>query len=154
MYYGPFLRGFVHTVSALVNIHPCIICKRLSWSGSWWGWSLLINILNSNVKWGHLKHLVRCVCSCSSSCARLAFLLTFSYSVNLISSQSVYRPIILPVCLSLSPASLRVSSVSVVRSDHSSICVSWRPVSAVDGYRIVIQSVKGKSIVTSIVIDS
>lgn len=40
-------------------------------------------------------------------------------------------------------ASLRVSSVSVVRSDHSSICVSWRPVSAVNGYRIVIQSVKG-----------
>nr|XP_015824229.2 collagen alpha-1(XX) chain isoform X1 [Nothobranchius furzeri] len=41
-------------------------------------------------------------------------------------------------------ASLRVSSVSVVRSDHSSICLSWRPVSAVDGYRIVIQSVKDK----------
>ncbi|XP_028264962.1 collagen alpha-1(XX) chain isoform X2 [Parambassis ranga] len=41
-------------------------------------------------------------------------------------------------------ASLRVSSVSVVRSDHTSICVSWRPVSAVDGYRIVIQSVKDK----------
>ncbi|XP_034732164.1 collagen alpha-1(XX) chain isoform X1 [Etheostoma cragini] len=40
--------------------------------------------------------------------------------------------------------SLRVSSVSVVRSDHSSICVSWRPVSTVDGYRIVIQSVKNK----------
>ncbi|XP_076019441.1 collagen alpha-1(XX) chain-like [Genypterus blacodes] len=40
--------------------------------------------------------------------------------------------------------SLRVSSVSVVRSDDSSICVSWRPVSAVDGYRIVIQSVKDK----------
>ncbi|XP_069383332.1 collagen alpha-1(XX) chain isoform X2 [Paralichthys olivaceus] len=40
--------------------------------------------------------------------------------------------------------SLRVSSVSVVRSDHSSICVSWRPVSAVDGYRIVVQSVKDK----------
>ncbi|XP_053280242.1 collagen alpha-1(XX) chain isoform X2 [Pleuronectes platessa] len=40
--------------------------------------------------------------------------------------------------------SLRVSSVSVVRSDHSSICVSWRPVSAVDGYRIVIHSVKDK----------
>uniref|UniRef100_A0A671WRM6 Solute carrier family 35 member C2 n=1 Tax=Sparus aurata TaxID=8175 RepID=A0A671WRM6_SPAAU len=40
--------------------------------------------------------------------------------------------------------SLRVSSVSVVRSDHSSICVSWRPVSAVNGYRIVIQSVKNK----------
>ncbi|KAM7404239.1 hypothetical protein PAMP_011606 [Pampus punctatissimus] len=40
--------------------------------------------------------------------------------------------------------SLRVSSVSVVRSDHSSICVSWRPVSAVDGYHIVIQSVKDK----------
>ncbi|KAM9785483.1 collagen alpha-1(XX) chain-like [Neosynchiropus ocellatus] len=39
---------------------------------------------------------------------------------------------------------LRVSSVSVVRSDHSSICVSWRPVSVVDGYRIVIQSVKDK----------
>ncbi|KAF0036624.1 hypothetical protein F2P81_011936 [Scophthalmus maximus] len=38
--------------------------------------------------------------------------------------------------------SLRVSSVSVVRSDHTSICVSWRPVSVVDGYRIVIQSVK------------
>ncbi|XP_035501671.2 collagen alpha-1(XX) chain isoform X1 [Scophthalmus maximus] len=40
--------------------------------------------------------------------------------------------------------SLRVSSVSVVRSDHTSICVSWRPVSVVDGYRIVIQSVKDK----------
>ncbi|XP_071331692.1 collagen alpha-1(XX) chain isoform X3 [Trachinotus anak] len=40
--------------------------------------------------------------------------------------------------------SLRVSSVSVVRSDHSSICVSWRSVSAVDGYRIVIQSVKDR----------
>ncbi|KAF3696515.1 Collagen alpha-1(XX) chain Precursor [Channa argus] len=40
--------------------------------------------------------------------------------------------------------SLRVSSLSVVRSDHSSICVSWRPVSAVNGYRIVIHSVKGK----------
>ncbi|XP_061541193.1 collagen alpha-1(XX) chain isoform X1 [Phycodurus eques] len=40
--------------------------------------------------------------------------------------------------------SLRVSSVSVVRSDHSSICVSWRPLSVVDGYRIVIQSVKDK----------
>ncbi|XP_029292191.1 collagen alpha-1(XX) chain-like [Cottoperca gobio] len=40
--------------------------------------------------------------------------------------------------------SLRVSSVSVVRSDQSSICVSWRPVSAVDAYRIVIQSVKDK----------
>ncbi|XP_056277924.1 collagen alpha-1(XX) chain isoform X2 [Pseudoliparis swirei] len=42
--------------------------------------------------------------------------------------------------------SLRVSSVSVVRSDHSSICVSWRPVSAVDGYRIVVQSVKDKQV--------
>ncbi|MEQ2272521.1 hypothetical protein XENORESO_018866 [Xenotaenia resolanae] len=40
--------------------------------------------------------------------------------------------------------SLRVSSISVVRSDHSSICLSWRPVSAVDGYRVVIQSVKDK----------
>ncbi|XP_026189122.1 collagen alpha-1(XX) chain isoform X1 [Mastacembelus armatus] len=40
--------------------------------------------------------------------------------------------------------SLRVSSLSVVRSDHSSICVSWRPVSAVDGYRIIIQSVEDK----------
>ncbi|XP_077577663.1 collagen alpha-1(XX) chain-like [Stigmatopora nigra] len=39
--------------------------------------------------------------------------------------------------------SLRVSSVSVVRSDQSSICVSWRPLSVVDAYRIVIQSVKG-----------
>ncbi|XP_061780599.1 collagen alpha-1(XX) chain [Nerophis lumbriciformis] len=41
--------------------------------------------------------------------------------------------------------SLRVSSVSVVRSDHSSICVSWRPLSVVDGYRIVLQSAKDKS---------
>ncbi|KAJ8257560.1 hypothetical protein GJAV_G00186960 [Gymnothorax javanicus] len=40
--------------------------------------------------------------------------------------------------------SLRVSSVSVVRSDHSSLCVSWRTPSAVTGYRIVIQSVKDK----------
>ncbi|XP_047224145.1 collagen alpha-1(XX) chain isoform X1 [Girardinichthys multiradiatus] len=40
--------------------------------------------------------------------------------------------------------SLRVSSISVVRSDHTSICLSWRPVSAVDGYRVVIQSVKDK----------
>ncbi|XP_068601924.1 collagen alpha-1(XX) chain [Brachionichthys hirsutus] len=40
--------------------------------------------------------------------------------------------------------SLRVSSVSVVRSDHASICASWRAVPAVDGYRIVIQSVRDK----------
>ncbi|TRY96648.1 hypothetical protein DNTS_024262 [Danionella cerebrum] len=40
--------------------------------------------------------------------------------------------------------SLRVSSVSVVRSDHSSICVSWRPVLAVSGYRIVIQALREK----------
>ncbi|XP_035238120.1 collagen alpha-1(XX) chain [Anguilla anguilla] len=40
--------------------------------------------------------------------------------------------------------SLRVSSVSVVRSDHSSLCVSWRTLSAVTGYRIVIQSIKDK----------
>ncbi|KAM9855334.1 collagen alpha-1(XX) chain-like [Aulostomus maculatus] len=40
--------------------------------------------------------------------------------------------------------SLRVSSVSVVKSDHSSICVSWRPVSVVDGYRIIIQSIKDR----------
>ncbi|XP_021329303.2 solute carrier family 35 member C2 isoform X3 [Danio rerio] len=40
--------------------------------------------------------------------------------------------------------SLRVSSVSVVRSDHSSICVSWRPVPAVSGYRIVIQALREK----------
>uniref|UniRef100_A0A3Q4HZW5 Collagen alpha-1(XIV) chain-like n=1 Tax=Neolamprologus brichardi TaxID=32507 RepID=A0A3Q4HZW5_NEOBR len=39
---------------------------------------------------------------------------------------------------------LHVHSASVVRSDHSSICVSWRPVSSVDGYRIVIQDVKDK----------
>ncbi|XP_016320587.1 collagen alpha-1(XX) chain-like isoform X1 [Sinocyclocheilus anshuiensis] len=39
---------------------------------------------------------------------------------------------------------LRVSSVSVVRSDHSSICVSWRPVPAVSGYRIVIQALRDK----------
>uniref|UniRef100_A0A3B3WX03 Solute carrier family 35 member C2 n=1 Tax=Poecilia mexicana TaxID=48701 RepID=A0A3B3WX03_9TELE len=42
--------------------------------------------------------------------------------------------------------SLRVSSISVVRSDHSSICLSWRPVLAVDGYRVVMQSVKDKQI--------
>ncbi|KAG7519665.1 collagen alpha-1(XX) chain isoform X1 [Solea senegalensis] len=41
--------------------------------------------------------------------------------------------------------SLRVSSVSVVRSDHSSICASWRPVSAVNGYRLIIQSLKDKT---------
>ncbi|KAM9445890.1 solute carrier family 35 member C2 [Clarias gariepinus] len=40
--------------------------------------------------------------------------------------------------------SLRVSSVSVVRSDHSSICVSWRPVAAVTAYRIVIYGLKDK----------
>ncbi|KAJ8378197.1 hypothetical protein AAFF_G00244850 [Aldrovandia affinis] len=40
--------------------------------------------------------------------------------------------------------SLRVSSVSVVRSDHSSLCVSWRTLSAVTGYRIVIQSFRDK----------
>ncbi|XP_051947748.1 collagen alpha-1(XX) chain [Xyrauchen texanus] len=40
--------------------------------------------------------------------------------------------------------SLRVSSVSVVRSDHSSICVSWRPVAAVSSYRIVIQALRDK----------
>lgn len=44
---------------------------------------------------------------------------------------------------SVSLDTLWVSSASVVRSDHSSICVSWRPVSAVDGYPIVIQDVKG-----------
>ncbi|XP_054622577.1 collagen alpha-1(XIV) chain isoform X2 [Dunckerocampus dactyliophorus] len=41
--------------------------------------------------------------------------------------------------------SLRVSSVSVVRSDHSSICVSWRPLPVVDGYRVVLQSAKDKA---------
>ncbi|XP_075882780.1 collagen alpha-1(XX) chain-like [Nelusetta ayraudi] len=51
-------------------------------------------------------------------------------------------------------SSLRVSSVSVVRSDHSSICVSWRPVSAVDGYRIVIQSVKDKQTKEKVVDES
>lgn len=52
---------------------------------------------------------------------------------------------VLPKCLYVFlPASLRVSSLSVVKSDHSSICVSWKPLSAVDGYRIVIQSVNGK----------
>ncbi|XP_034167612.2 collagen alpha-1(XIV) chain isoform X2 [Pangasianodon hypophthalmus] len=40
--------------------------------------------------------------------------------------------------------SLRVSSVSVVRSDHSSICVSWRPVAAVTAYHIVIQALRDK----------
>ncbi|TSM04846.1 Collagen alpha-1(XIV) chain [Bagarius yarrelli] len=40
--------------------------------------------------------------------------------------------------------SLRVSSVSVVRSDHSSICVSWRTVPAVTAYRIVIQALRDK----------
>ncbi|XP_014326962.1 solute carrier family 35 member C2 isoform X1 [Xiphophorus maculatus] len=43
-------------------------------------------------------------------------------------------------------ASLRVSSISVVRSDHSSVCLSWRPVLAVNGYRVVIQSVKDKQV--------
>ena len=54
-------------------------------------------------------------------------------------------------CLSMSvpPVSLRVSSVSVMRSDHSSICVSWRPVSAVSGYRIAIQSFKGNETFSS-----
>lgn len=47
--------------------------------------------------------------------------------------------------VSIYPASLRVSSVSVVRSDHSSICVSWRPVAAVNAYRIVIQALRGTS---------
>ncbi|XP_076840731.1 solute carrier family 35 member C2 isoform X2 [Brachyhypopomus gauderio] len=42
--------------------------------------------------------------------------------------------------------SLRVSSVSVVRSDHSSICVSWRPVAAVSAYRIVIQALRDKQL--------
>ncbi|KAJ8016527.1 hypothetical protein DPEC_G00008170 [Dallia pectoralis] len=47
--------------------------------------------------------------------------------------------------------SLRVSSVSVMRSDHSSICVSWRPVSAVSGYRIAIQSFRDQEIKQEIV---
>ncbi|CAI5646613.1 unnamed protein product [Oreochromis niloticus] len=51
-------------------------------------------------------------------------------------------------------ATLRVSSVSVVRSDHSSICVSWRPVSAVDGYGIVIQDVKDKQSKQEVVSES
>ncbi|XP_053499164.1 collagen alpha-1(XX) chain [Ictalurus furcatus] len=42
--------------------------------------------------------------------------------------------------------SLRVSSVSVVRSDHSSICVSWRPVAAITAYHIVIQALRDKQI--------
>lgn len=50
-----------------------------------------------------------------------------------------------PMCFSAQPASLRVSSVSVVRSDHSSICVSWRPVPAVSVYRVVIQALRGTS---------
>ncbi|XP_062396603.1 collagen alpha-1(XX) chain [Sardina pilchardus] len=41
-------------------------------------------------------------------------------------------------------ASLRVSSVSVARSDHSSMCVSWRPVAAVSSYRVVIQALRDK----------
>ncbi|XP_063064031.1 collagen alpha-1(XX) chain [Engraulis encrasicolus] len=43
-------------------------------------------------------------------------------------------------------ASLRVSSVSVLRSDHSSICVSWRPVTAVSSYRILIQALRDKQL--------
>lgn len=43
------------------------------------------------------------------------------------------------------PASLRVSSVSVVKSDHASVCVSWKPSSAADGYRVLIQSLKGET---------
>ncbi|XP_076133149.1 collagen alpha-1(XX) chain-like [Alosa pseudoharengus] len=41
-------------------------------------------------------------------------------------------------------ASLRVSSVSVARSDHSSMCVSWRPVAAVSSYRVLIQALRDK----------
>ncbi|XP_030623623.1 collagen alpha-1(XIV) chain [Chanos chanos] len=47
--------------------------------------------------------------------------------------------------------SLRVSSVSVVRSDHSSICVSWRPVAAVTGYRLIVQALRDKQMKEEIV---
>ncbi|CAG6021052.1 unnamed protein product [Menidia menidia] len=40
------------------------------------------------------------------------------------------------------------------KTDHSSICVSWRPVSAVHGYRIVIQSVKDKQAKQEVVDES
>lgn len=50
------------------------------------------------------------------------------------------------IFISAHAASLRVSSVSVVRSDHFSICVSWRPVAAVSGYRIVIQALRGTTV--------
>ncbi|XP_048872828.1 collagen alpha-1(XIV) chain isoform X3 [Brienomyrus brachyistius] len=43
-------------------------------------------------------------------------------------------------------ASLRVSSVTVVHSDHSSLCMSWRPVLAVTEYHIVIQSLRDQKI--------
>ncbi|XP_072569190.1 collagen alpha-1(XX) chain isoform X2 [Paramormyrops kingsleyae] len=43
-------------------------------------------------------------------------------------------------------ASLRVSSATVVHSDHSSLCMSWRPVLAVTEYRIVIQSLRDHKI--------
>lgn len=40
--------------------------------------------------------------------------------------------------------SLRVSSLSVVRSDHTTICVSWKPVASVTAYHVVIQGLKDK----------
>lgn len=85
----------------------------------------------------------------SSSCS-LHVLEKFHTSVQTVSKQAnvwtVYSQLFSSCVLTLisaPPVSLRVSSLTVVRSDHSSVCVSWRPVSAVDGYRLVIQSVKG-----------
>ncbi|XP_066558755.1 collagen alpha-1(XX) chain [Amia ocellicauda] len=41
-------------------------------------------------------------------------------------------------------STLRVSSLNVYKSDHSSLCVSWKPVTPATGYRVVIQSLKDK----------
>ncbi|XP_069035505.1 collagen alpha-1(XX) chain isoform X2 [Lepisosteus oculatus] len=42
-------------------------------------------------------------------------------------------------------SSLRVSSLNVYKSEQSSLCVSWKPHGAATGYRIVIQSLKDKT---------
>ncbi|MBN3321774.1 COEA1 protein, partial [Atractosteus spatula] len=42
-------------------------------------------------------------------------------------------------------SSLRVSSLNVYKSEQSSLCVSWKPHVAATGYRIVIQSLKDKT---------
>lgn len=78
----------------------------------------------------------------------VSLFLSFSLCTHIqyIHTHYVYSPIYTHlVFFPIYPASLRVSSVSVVRSDHTSICVSWRPVAAVSAYRIVIQALRGTS---------